>query len=179
MTTIEDIETLAEGLERDDGARRAKLLRLIRAYARILAQRDPRKFPRRPRELSDEDGHWDNSYPPSLVWKDRTGPRLACIVEFDYQEIATSSGFYHDWRAGTTEPGIYVDHHGALWGATVSGSGSLGAFAAHPGNCDVALEIGWSKRDEDDISTDELRAAESMLRVLIFPFLRTQSEVTS
>jgi hypothetical protein len=92
--TVEDVEALATRLESGQAARREKLLRLIRAHARILAVREPETFTRRAIEYSDEDGHWDNSYPPKKKYKDRSGPRTLKIREYTWEEIATSSGFY-------------------------------------------------------------------------------------
>lgn len=169
MITIEQVEALAEQVEADEQAARAKQLRLIRAYARILAVREPDEFIPRACEISDEDGHYDNSYPPKIRLKDQTGPATIMVSKYGYEEIATSGGFYYEWRATTTAPGLYIDPRGRLFGAQVAGKGRFGQFAAHPGNCDVMLTVAWSERDESDIPTEELRGAETLLRGLAFP----------
>src|ERR1043166_8820002 len=101
--TLTMLEALASAMEQDEQEERSRILRLIRAYARIIAAREPVKFEPRPLEYSDEDGHWDSSYPPSQQLKDFRGPRLIAIIEHATDDAATSAGFYHDYRIYTTD----------------------------------------------------------------------------
>lgn len=167
MITIDDVERLATELEATESEQRAKLERLIRAYARILATREPERFPRAHTEYADEDGHWDSSFPPKQVYRSRTGPRLLRVIRADTSDVATSGGFYYEWRRVTESPGLYVSRDGQLYGAEHTGTGQFGQFAAHPGNCNVSVEIEYSPRH--DVSLDELREAEEHLRKLAFP----------
>lgn len=167
--TIEQVEDLAASLEFAADQRRSKLRRLIRAEARILAVRDPEQFPRRPVEFSDDDGHWDNSFAPYQRFKDHSGPRLIAVAKAEWDSVATSSGFYYDWRATTTNPGLYVDRHGDIFGAEFSGTGRFGQFAARPGNCDVMLSIDYSEQSDEGLTVEDLERIESALRSLAFP----------
>jgi hypothetical protein len=167
--TIESLETLATELEKDQAAQRARLIRMIRAEARILAAREPDKFPRRATEYADEDGHYDNSYPPKQVYRARTGPRLVILDSCDYEDNATEGGFYHAWERVTLDPGIYVSRDGRIYGCEMTGTGRVGQFAAHPGDCDVDVTLEYSLRDEDEIPLEQLASAEETLRSLAFP----------
>lgn len=173
--TIEQVEQLAEKIEADETAERNRLLRLIRAEARIAANRSPDAFERRALEISDEDGHWDNSYPPAIQHKEFRSAPLVRVREYSYEEIATSGGYYHDWRAATTDRGLYVAQDGALYGAEVEGTGKVGQFAAHPGNCGVMLTVSWDRLATDDLSLDDLRKVEQNLRALAFPVAASAS----
>lgn len=77
--TIEALEQLANSMEGDEAESRARLIRLIEAYARILAVREPKRFKKMPLEYRDEDGHWDNSFPPAQEYCNHAGPRLIAI----------------------------------------------------------------------------------------------------
>lgn len=165
--TIESLEQLATELEATEAAQRAKLDRMIRAHARILAVREPHLFERKATERGDEAGHYDNSYPPKQVFRARTGPRLLRVAGYDYEDVATSGGYYYEWRRVTTDGGVYVSKMGELYEADETGTGRLGQFAAHPGDCNVECEIEWSHKR--DVSLDQLVAAESHLRALAFP----------
>lgn len=167
--TIEDVEALAAQLEADESAERAKLQRLIRAEARIIAVREPEQFETMALEYADEDGHWDNSYPPSQVYRAYAGPRLITVRDCETADVATTSGYYHDWKRVTEDPGLYVDRDGRIWGCDESGTGRVGSFAAHPGDCDVHVTITWERRSDRDVTTEELRAVERHLRQLAFP----------
>lgn len=168
--TIEEIEALVSRMEQEEEARRAKLIRLISAEARIIALREPEHFGKpRATERSDEDGHWDNSFPPEILCKNRTGPRLITVEQHVTDDIATSSGFYHDWKRVTTDPGLFIGRKGELYGLQETGTGSFGQFAAHPGNCDVQCDLDWQILSADEVSTERLEAAEEQLRALAFP----------
>lgn len=167
--TIEGLEAMAAQLEQDAETRAAKLRRLIRAFARIIQAREPRKFIRQPCEFGDEAGHYDNSFPPKQEHRDYTGPRLLEIYEEEIEEVRTSSGFYYDYRIVTTNAGLYVAADGSLWGADRTGTGSLGQFAAHPGDCGVEVTIDYDRRD--DVSIEALEIAEKTLRDLAFPLV--------
>lgn len=165
--TIESVEQLATELEQTAELQSAKLKRLIAAYARIIWQREPHRFVRKATEHGDEAGHSDNSYPPKQVYRAKTGPRLYCVEGWDTEDVATSGGFYYSWRRVTTDGGVYVDRMGAIYEANETGTGRLGQFAAHPGDCDVECEIEWSLKR--DVTLDQLTAAEADLRKLAFP----------
>jgi hypothetical protein len=165
--TIEDVEALASKLENDAHAEREKLTRLIRAYARIVSVREPERFAAMPTEYADEDGHWDNSFPPRQRYRARTGPRLVQISDCTTRDVATSSGFYYDWKRVTEHPGVFVSRDGRIYGCEETGTGRVGQFAAHPGDRDVCVEIEWSPRS--DLELSELRTAEETLRKLAFP----------
>jgi hypothetical protein len=169
VITIEAVEALATRLETEVGAQREKLVRLIKAYSRIIAQREPQKFPCRSTEYKDEDGHFDNSYPPKQVYKCRTGPQLLKICDNITDDIATSGSFYHDWKRVTEDPGLFISPDGTLFGCNEHGTGSFGQFAAHPGNWGVEVELEWSPLDLDQVSTLRLIEAECFLRKLAFP----------
>lgn len=167
--TIEGLEKLATELESDEAQQRERLKRLICAYARILAVREPHLFERRATERADEDGHWDNSFPPKIKFKNRTGPRLILVDGYEWDDIATSGGFYHEWKRITTNPGLYVARDGSIYGADETGTGRLGQFAAHPGDCNVECTIEWTKRNRDSLAVSDLAEVEAHLRKLAFP----------
>lgn len=172
--TIEQLESLVDRMEHDETARRAKLHRLIRAYARIVALREPQQFPARALHLGDESGHWDNSYPPTQVYSDRSGPRLIRVRESQEEDIATTGGFYHDWRRVSVSPGLYVSRDGHLYGRAETGTGRVGQYAAHPGDCDVDCAVEWSVRPDDELELGDIEECELHMRTLAFP-LATQA----
>lgn len=169
MITIADLEAIAAQVEGEESQERERLMRLIRAYARILAVREPGVFTRRALEYSDEDGSWDNSYPPDQQYKDHTGPRTMKVAGHAWHEIATSTGFYYDWRATTKDGGLYIAPDGSLYGCTISGTGEFGRFAARPGNCNVMLTLEYDTLNSNDVKIARLRDAESALREKAFP----------
>lgn len=169
--TIDDLEALASQMETDVGAERARLHRLITAYARIIAAREPDRYETMPLEYSDVDGHWDNSFPPRTEYKDYRGPRLIEVCDTATTDIATSGGFYHAWRRETTDRGLYVGANGVLYGCEETGTGEVGQFAAHPGDTGVMCSLEWGPLTEDDIPTERMVAAEAQLRDLAFPLL--------
>jgi hypothetical protein len=165
--TPEDLERMATELEADEAAQRARLDRLIRAYARILAVREPHLFVRKATEHGDEAGHWDNSFPPKQEFRAKTGPSLLRVEGWDTEDVATSGGFYYSWRRVTTDGGLYVSKMGELYEADETGTGRFGQFAAHPGDCNVECTIEWSRKH--DVSLEQLATAEEHLRKLAFP----------
>lgn len=173
MTTItlEQVEALVSTMEADEAGERSKLRRLISAYARILAAKDPTVFSRRETVRADEDGHWDNSFPPDIEAKAFIGPALIEVTRLSTEDRATTSGFYHEWERSTSDPGVYVHRTGRIYGADETGTGRVGRFAARPGNCDVDCRIDWYAREIDDVSTKELRTAEEMLRKMALPLV--------
>lgn len=177
--TIEALETLATELSANEEQQRARLIRLIRAEARIVAAREPERFPRRATEYADEDGHWDNSYPPKQVYRAKTGPKLIRLVGCEYEDNATESGFYHAWERVTSDPGIYVSRDGRVYGCEMSGTGRVGQYAAHPGDCDVEVTLDYSLRDEDEIPIAQLATAESALRAFAFPLIAEAQAATA
>ena len=154
--TLDTLEELANGIVADGEARRERLRRMIHHYCRIIAAKEPERFRQRALRYGDEDGHWDNSYPPSMRYADHNGIRSIKIEGGDWTEVATESGFYYHWEAVTSNRGIYADRHGDLYGADYSGVGAVGQYAAHPGNCGVDIRIEYDRLDDDEISTTRL-----------------------
>lgn len=166
---LEELEALATIVEEEHETHRAKLLRMIRAYVRILAAREPELFKAWATVYADEDGHWDNSYPPRQEWKQKTSPASIRVRELDFDSIATSEGFYHESKYFTTVPGLYVDSFGEFISSELTGTGRFGQFAAHPGDCGVDCEIDYSEIRDEDVPTSVLTKAEERLRGLAFP----------
>ena len=129
--------------------------------------RPPEKFPRKPLERSDEDGHWDNSSPPSIELKNRTGPKLFKVSAWATSDIATESGFYHSWKRVTVDPGLYIARDGSLWGCEETGTGSVGQYAAYPGDCGVDCKLEWAELEE--VTTEQLREALEAISSVAFP----------
>lgn len=179
MMTIEMLENLANEIETEENLERARLARLIRAYARIASKADPQTFPARAIERSDEDGHWDNSFPPDIELKNHCGPRAICIFVHNVTDIATSSGYYHSWRRETEYVGLYVRIDGALLGCTETGTGSVGQYAAHPGDHGVECTLEYEARDLEDIELEDLQAAEASLREIAFPLIAARWNLTA
>lgn len=175
--TLEQLEALAESIFAEEGQRRERLLRLVRAYTRILSVREPKMFKPTATVWADEDGHWDNSYPPDQKYKERTGPRVIRLRALDFDSRATSGGFYHTTKYFTTTPGIYIDASGAVWSSDIHGTGNYGQFAAHPGACDVDCEIDYCEMDDDDIPIEVLVDAEELLRAKAFPMATAAASV--
>jgi len=166
---IEELEILATELEQNAAAQRNRLLRLCRLHVRILASREPALFERRATWHGDEEGHFDSSYPPKQVYRDHTGPRTIHLAARVTEDVATSGGFYFDWRRVTSYGGLHVRGDGRFLRSVEEGTGRVGQFAAHPGDTNVSCTITWSSIPEDDLSLDELTAAEKALRALAFP----------
>lgn len=173
--TIEHLEALASELEANSAAQRDRLLRLIRAEIRILAARDPEQFAPLARHYGDEAGHYDNSFPPDQEFSERTGPASIRLTKAVTEDVATSGGYYYQWRRVTSRGALVVDMHGQFWRSSETGTGRVGQFAAHPGDCDVDVTIDWSREDDSEISLDELRSAEVKVRALAFPLSTEQS----
>jgi hypothetical protein len=167
--TLQQVEQLAAEIVAAEDQKREKLQRLIGAYARIISVREPERFRRRCTIFADEDGHWDNSYPPDQEYKVRTGPATIMIRETEHSTRATSGGFYHDTEYFTVEHGLSVDREGRWWKSTLSGTGRYGQFAAHPGACNVDCVIDHDYADDDDVPTEVLESAEEKLREIAFP----------
>jgi hypothetical protein len=174
---IYELEALANRVCEETQTAAEKLARMIRAYARIIYAKNPGKFKRRAAAWADEDGHWDNSYPPKIEYKERTGPLSITIIDSDRDSKATSDGFYHDIEYFTTDPGLYVCPDGSFIGATLKGTGSFGQFAAHPGEFNVQCVIEYTEIDLGDIPLDRLAKAEKELRALAFPLVAKRVEV--
>lgn len=176
--TLEQVEQLAAQVEADDRAERQRLQRLIAAEARILSVREPELYRARPLEVSDEDGHWDDSYPPAVQYKDYSGPRLLSVRKGDYGTIATEGGFYHTWRAVTQDRGLYVARDGSIWGREYDGQGRLGRFAARPGDYGVMIAVRYDETDGEDLTLEDLRRVEQKLRELAFPLTAAAEKAT-
>lgn len=172
MTTIEAIEALAAELTAAGEAERARLARLVRALARIAAARSPDAFGRRALLQCDEPGHWDTSFPPRTVYTDRRGPLSVRTHGIRYDDIPTSGGFYHRFRRETLRPGYAITPDGDILAGTLAGTGRVGQYAAHPGDCDVECVIEWSRIDPLDremISVALLGEVADAIRTLAFP----------
>lgn len=173
ITNLESLEELAHAIVSSDAGRRELLRQMIRQYCRIMAVKSPEQFKRRALQYMDEPGHYDNSYPPEQQYADRNGPSLIRIEHGQWDEIASSGGFYYSWEAVTRTRGVYVDRHGDLYGADYSGIGAVGQFAAHPGDCGVDIHIEYSRLEEQEISTDQLREVEGELRTMAAPHIES------
>lgn len=171
--TIEQLETLATELETDVEAQRSRLSRLCRAYVRIIAAREPDAFEARATRHGDEAGHYDSSYPPKQVYSELTGPACILLASRETEDVRDegSSGYYYHWHRVTTYGGLYVDMHGRWIRGDETGTGRVGPFAAHPGDCGVDCTIEWSRVGDDDVTLAELVAAERTLRDLAFPLV--------
>jgi hypothetical protein len=167
--TLESVEELAREIIAQDNAARERLVRLIAAEARIVARRNPVKFQRRATVYADKAGHWDNSYPPKQDYSARSGPRLLGLISRETEDVPTESGFYYDYRTITAFGGLFVDADGNLWTSDMSGTGTFGQFAAHPGECNVQCEIEWNRADVEEFATTQLQEAEARIRKLAFP----------
>lgn len=167
--TVETLEALANELHAEGEAARAKLVRLVRAYARILAAREPERFTPRAMEYADEDGHYDNTFPPDQVYRCYTGPTLLKVRGAKTRDVATEGGFYHEWKRVTEAAGLYAAPDGGIWGCDHTGTGRVGQFAAHPGDCGVLVELTWERRSDASVSLAELLELEESLRELAFP----------
>lgn len=165
--TIEQLEALANQVANDDESEHARLLRLCRAMLRILGARQPEAFERTCTEITDEAGHWDNSYPPKPERHGR-GPRVICIFAHQTDDVPTSSGFYHSWRRQTDCVGCYAGRDGNFYGCRETGTGAVGQYAAHPGTHARAIELDWHVITPD---LQDLREAEPILRAALAKFL--------
>lgn len=167
--TIEQLEELAARVENDNATERERLLRLCKAMIRILAARQPGAFQRRASSITDEAGHWDNSYPPKAVLHyDHSVPRMIVVRDYDCEDVPTSGGFYHSWRRQTTDLGCYVSKSGTFYGCNATGTGCIGQYAAHPGDCDRDIMLDWSHIEP---TVDDLRQAADKLRETLAQFL--------
>lgn len=176
--SLEQLEKIVGDLAAEASQQRAKLFRLVAACARIIALQSGKRFGQRwARHHGDEAGHWDNSFPPAQVYSDYTGPRLIKLRDWQTEDVATSSGFYYDWRRVTKDPGLFVDARGNFWGAEETGEGRVGQFAAYPGDCGVDCAIEWREIDGDEVSTEDLEAAFLELGKLAFPLAAKRLEV--
>src|SRR5262245_50501930 len=163
MITIEQLETLAAQYAETDAAEHARLLRLCGAMGRILALRQPGVWKRSCTSITDEAGHFDNSYPPKAERHGR-GPQVIVVRARDTEDVPTESGFYHAWRRQTTDGGCYLGRDGHWYQSEESGTGSVGQYAAHPGDCDRDITIQW---DRTNPTLEDLREAEPCLRGLM------------
>jgi hypothetical protein len=174
-STIESLEELARTFEAEEEAERLRLHRRIMAYARILAVREPDTFSRQALEYADVDGHYDSSYPPQQQYKNLNGPRLHMVMEANYEDIATSHGFYYDWKAVTEDPGLYIAPDGSLYGRDSEGTGKFGSFAAYPGDHQVEICFEWVRLPLNEIPRARLQAAEYELRTKAFPLIASRA----
>lgn len=171
--TIEQLEALAAQAENDNDAEQARLTRLCKAMARILAARQPEAFQPCATSITDEAGHWDNSYPPKAEYHCHHGaPRLLKARRYDFEDVPTEGGYYHAWRRQTTNRGCYVAPDGALWGCDASGTGRVGQYAAYPGDCERAITLDWERIEP---TLEDLREAEQALREKMAEFLNGEA----
>lgn len=174
---LHELEALANSICEELNNKTTKMRRLITAYARIINAREPSQFERMPCAYADEDGHWDNTYPPKQIYKDHTGPRLFEIISESTKDIATSTGFYYSWKRVTEDPGLYVAPDGELYGCTQTGTGEYSGFAAYPGDCRVDVTLEWAPLIDDEITFDRLQKAERELRAIAFPHVAASQAV--
>lgn len=167
--TIEDLEKLATELEADTEAQRMRLARLCAAYHRILRQREPHLFRRGPCRHGDEAGHFDSSYPPKQEFSEHNGPRVIKLLNRTVEDVPTSGGYYYEWRRVTTDGGLRIGYDGRWYRSEETGTGQVGQFAAHPGDCHVDCAIEWTIVGTADLDLEELTIAEGKLRALAFP----------
>lgn len=167
--TIEQLESLAAQTENDNAAEHARLTRLCRAMARILAARQPEAFRRWATSCTDEAGHWDGSYPPKAAWHYGHGaPSLIKVTAHETTDVPTEGGYYHAWRRQTDELGCYVGRDGSFHGCDETGTGTVGQYAAHPGDCQRDIERDWQRIEP---TLTQLQAAEERLRALMAEFI--------
>lgn len=169
---LEDIEAVVAQLEADQDVRRAKLLRLIAAYARIVDVREPKRFARQALEYRDEAGQFDDSYPPSVLYCNFSGPALLEFSEPETEQVPTETGFYHSWKLVTKSPGLLVDARGALWRCEEHGTGRVGCFAAYPGDCSVEVVVEYHRQRPEELPLATLEEIEAWLRAVAFPAVR-------
>jgi hypothetical protein len=156
--TIEQLEALAAQAENDNAAECERLLRLCRAMARILAVRQPEVFKRRATSITDEAGHYDNSYPPKAeLHYGHAAPRLAIVQRHATEDVPTSGGYYHTWRRQTDDLGCYVAPDGSFWGCDETGTGAVGQYAAHPGDHDRDITRDWQRIEPRAKEAEALR----------------------
>lgn len=167
--TIESLEALVEQIAGEQKEQREKQLRMIAACARIVALQAPKKFSRQACRRQDEEGHFDNSFPPSIDLVDFSGPRLYCVYEHSTEDVATSTGFYHSWKRVTKDQGLYVSRSGVIYGCEETGTGRRGQYAAYPGDCDVDCDLSYSRADLSEISAEHLAQALKELSEMAFP----------
>ena len=167
--TIEQLEDLAAQAENDNAAEHARLTRLCKAMARILAVRQPEVYKRFATSITDASGHWDNSYPPKPEYHFGHGaPRLIKVEGHDTSDVPTETGFYYAWRRQTDDLGCYVARDGSFMGCDETGTGAVGQYAAHPGDHRREIERDWQRIEP---TLEQLRAAEETLREKMAEFL--------
>lgn len=169
--TIEQLEALAQQIADNDEAEAERLLRLCRAMTRILAARQPELFESRCTSITDEAGHYDNSYPPKPETHGRSLP-LFRVRKYETEDVPTSGGFYHDYREQTLDEGCYISRDGAFFGCDRSGTASVGRYAAHPGDCNRAITLDWHPIEP---TLDDLREAEPALRAALATYLQGEA----
>jgi len=169
MITIEQLEALAAQAENDNAAEYGRLLRLCRVMVRILAARQPAVFLSRASSITDESGHFDNSYPPKAEHHyEHAVPRMIQVRAYESEDVPTSGGFYYSWRRQTSDLGCYISKGGTFYGCNATGTGRLGRYAAHPGDCDRDITLDWSRIEP---TLDDLREAVETLRGKMAEFL--------
>jgi hypothetical protein len=166
--TIETLELLADQASQEQTGETIRLTRLIRAYARIIAFREPKRFPAKAVEYGDIP-NCDGSYAPRMEYRNFNGPKLLTIIPGSWEEIPETGDFYHDWRAVTKDRGLYVSPLGSLYGRETAGRGQFSGFPAWPGNCDVSLSFDFAPSPE--LSVERLETAENYLRNVAFPMV--------
>jgi len=168
-TDLHHVEMLAAKICEEQATAKGGLCRLIRAEAKIINARDPEQFKRKPLHHGDEEGCWDNTYPPKQTYSDYSGPRLKRIYSRVTEDTATEGGFYYRWRRTTTDGGLLVSPAGELYTSDETGTGQFGQFAAHPGNCGVSCAIEYNSIGPEPFDLHILIQAEKELRAIAFP----------
>jgi len=124
--------------------------------------------PRSTTSVTDEAGHWDNSFPPKPEYHFAGGIRALEIFENRTDDVPTSGGFYHSWRRETICRGCYLARDGFFYGADETGTGAVGQYAAHPGDHNLDITIEWIRIEPD---LEDLQEAVSKLRAELAKFL--------
>lgn len=125
---------------------------------------DGKRFKRRPTEITDEPGHWDNSYPPKEYVVDRSDERLLLIAESEESERPLTREAYYDYEIVTTTPALLVNTDGVIYRGYTTGTASYGSYAAHPGTDRRQIEASYEP--VRDPSIEELRKVAHVLRIM-------------
>lgn len=172
--TLEALEELAKSLSADAAKENQHLSRLVRAYAEILALRQPRSFETMPAgerlmPQADEAGSWNPDLPPERRPYGIHGPALVTIRPYALEHAVTAGGYFLDWKVLPADLGLYVDREGAIWGCEARGHERLGLTSGYPGESEVQVELLW--QTFTDVTLEALREVEAGLRVLAGPLI--------
>jgi hypothetical protein len=166
-TTLDEIQMMLDELAAADAVDRDELATLtveVSTLARWLARHAPGSWEPLATLITDEPGHWDDSYPPDSYEAEFSDVDLRWVYGAETTERETSGGFYNSWEVVTTRPGLAIDRRGNLFAAIEGGTASTGRYAAHPGTTNRNLTTEFRAIGTPTI--DQLRAAADLLRRL-------------